>query len=246
MSRLLKLLSLTVALAVLNLITSSCASTNSGAQVRLINAIPDSPAVDVYVNGTKVFNDVPFGTAQPNTTPAQYQGAGTGNVAIQGFATGTTANPISPEGSVTFTGSTQYTLIAVGLELNDSPPIVFADNNLVPVSNNLEIRIINVSPSSPVAGLDIYFVAPGTDITSFHPQITALGNGQASPYLQLPFQSTGYSIIFTANLSKIPLITQTSSAATGSITTMVVLDNPTQGGVLNGMSTTPLILNDLN
>jgi hypothetical protein len=244
MSRLLKLLSLTLTLAVLILITSSCAST--GAQVRLINAIPDSPAVDVYVNGTKVFKNVPFGGVQPNTSPVHYQGAGTGNVAIQGYATDTTANPISPEGNVTFTGSTQYTLIAVGLELNDDPPIVFADNNLVPVSNNLEIRIINVSPSSPTAGLDVYFVTPGTDITSFHPQITALGYGQASPYEQLPFQSAGYSIIFTANLSKIPLITQTSNAATGSITTMVILDNPTQNNTLNGMSTTPLILNDLN
>ena len=89
----------------------------------------------------------------------------------------------------------------------------------------------------------MYFVAPGTSITNFHPQVTGLGYGQASPYVQLPFLSSGYSVIFTANLSKIPLITQTSTAATGSITTMVILDNP---GGMNGMSTTPLILNDLN
>jgi hypothetical protein len=242
MARWLKALSLTLALAALNLITTSCSSGYGGAQIRMVNAIPDSPPVDVYVNGTKVFTNLSFGAAQPNTTPARYLSAATGTTTFQGYATGNITNPIAPEGMVSFVGSTQYTVIAVGLELNNAAPIAFADNNTVPTADNVEYRIINVSPSSPAAGLDVYFVPPGTDITTYTPQITVLGNGQASQYQSLPVLNSGYAIIMTAHLSKTALITQLSTAPAESITTLVILDNP---GGNNGMSTAPLILNDL-
>jgi hypothetical protein len=245
MSRLLKALSLTVALATLNLITTSCTttSTSGGTQIRMINAIPDSPPVDIFVSGSKLFTNLSFAAAQPNTNPASYVAASSGNAAFQGFATGTTTNPISPTGTVTLGNSTQYTVIAVGLELNDSAPIVIPDNNSVPTSGNVEFRVINVSPSSPVGGVDVYIVPPGTDITNYTPQISALGYGQASPYESLAFDPNGYSVIVTAYLSKIKLITLPSTAQSESITTLVILDNP---GGNNGMSSTPLVLNDLN
>src|SRR5450759_984406 len=51
MSRLLKALPLTLALAVLTMVTASCGSSNAPAQVRFVHAIQDAPALDIAVTG---------------------------------------------------------------------------------------------------------------------------------------------------------------------------------------------------
>jgi hypothetical protein len=242
MFRMLQTLPVMLTLAALCVITTSCGSINQ-AQVRVINAIPDSGPTDIYFNGTRIIPDLTFGTVQPSTDPATYLAVGTGTNTVQGFQPGDIVNPIAPIGSLALNGLTQYTVIAVGLELNDAPPLLLVDDNTVPVSGNVEFRIINVSPSSPLNGLDVYFVPPGTDITNFTPQIRALSNGQASPYQPLTYISGGYAVVITASGSKTPLITQSSASPSGSITTMVIIDNP---GGMNGMSRTPLVLQDLN
>jgi hypothetical protein len=121
--------------------------------------------------------------------------------------------------------------------------LVLTDNNTVPTSGNVEFRIINASPNSPAGGVDVYIVPPGTDITDYTPQISALGYGQRSIYQSVPFLSSGYAVIVTAYLKKTALISQPFTSQSESITTVVLVDN--QGGN-NGMSQTPLVLNDLN
>jgi Domain of unknown function (DUF4397) len=229
------------ALSVLCILSTSCGS--SRAQVRIINAIPDTQPLDIYINGAKVATNLAFRGVQPDTSPVSYMGVAAGTATIEGFPTGTTTNPVSPNGTISLNALTQYTMVAIGLTLNDSPPLILVDNNTIPTSGNVEFRIINASPSAPPNGLDIYIVPPGTDITNFTPQISALQSGQGSIYESLIFAPTGYSVIFTANASKIALINQTYPAPSASITTLVILDNP---GGMNGMSQTPLVLNDVN
>lgn len=247
MSGFLKVLPLALAGAALSLVTTSCGSSSGSsnpAQIRVINAIPDGPASDIDINGSKIITNLPFRTVQPAGPPATYLTVPSGSVTIQGFATGTTTNPIAPNGTIALKASTQYTVVAVGLELNDSPPLVLTDNNTVPTSDNVEFRIVNASPSSPANGVDVYIVPPAVqDLTNFTPQVSGLTNSQASTYQSLPFLAGGYAVIVTANGSKMALITQPSTSNTGSIRTLVIVDN--QGGN-NGMSQTPLVLNDLN
>ena len=163
---------------------------------------------------------------------------------VQGFSTGTTTNPIAPIGTIALTNGVQYTVVAVGLEFNESAPLVVADDNSAPIGTNGEVRVINASNSSPTNGVDVYVVPPATqDLTNFAPQITALNNNQASGYQIISFLSGGYTVFITANGSKLPIITQPITANAASITTLVILDNP---GGSNGMSTAPLVLNDLN
>jgi Domain of unknown function (DUF4397) len=242
MSRSLKALPLTLALAALSIFAIGCASSNQ-AQIRVINAIPDSGPVDVYVNGTKIITNLPFNTVQPATTPASYLAVISGSDTMQSFPPGDTINPISPSGVLSLNGSTQYTVVGVGLELNESAPLLLTDDNTVPTSGNVEFRIVNASLSSPTGGVDVYIVPPGTDITKFTPQISGLGNGQASAYQSLDFITSGYAVIVTANLSKKALITQPPTSQSGSITALVLVDNL---GGNNGMSQTPLVLHDLN
>jgi hypothetical protein len=240
-----KLLAATLALATTIMVSCGSNSTsNSLAQVRVVNAIADGTTLDVAVNGAKIVTGLPFDAIQPATTPASYLNVGAGNVSVQGFSTGSTVNPIAPIGTVTLAANTQYTMVAVGPELNEAPPLLLADNNTPPMGTNVEFRFINVSPGSPVGGVDIYIVAPSvTDLTNYTPQVSALTNASASAYQSLPFLTGGYNVIFTQAGFKTALMTQSATANASSITTMVIVDNI---GGLNGMSTIPLVLNDLN
>jgi hypothetical protein len=243
-----KALPLALIVAALSLATVSCNSSNtttSGqAAIRVINAIPDGPALDIDINGTKTFTNLTYATAQPATDPASYLTVASGSVLVQSFATGTTTNPVPPKGTVTLKNGALYTVVAVGLEINESLPLVVADNNALPIGTNVEFRIINASNSSPVGGIDVYIVPPGTtDLTNFHPQFSGLNNNQPSGYQSLSFLAGGYDVIVTANGGKTPILTWPVAANASSITTLVIVDN---AGGNNGISTTPLVLNDLN
>jgi len=231
------------------LVTISCGSSRTSSnltQIRVINAVADGPILDVYVNASKIVGGLSFGAIQPAATPASYVSVSAGSVYVQGFSTGDTTTPIAPIGTVSLATNTQYTVVAVGPELNQSPPVVLADTNTAPMGTNVEFRIINASPSSPAGGVDVYIVPSAvTDLTNYTPQITALPNAQGSAYQSLPYLGQGgYQVIVTQAGLKTPLIpAQPATANASSITTMVLLDNIGGG---NGMSKTPLVLNDLN
>jgi hypothetical protein len=241
-----KALTLALTVAALSLVTASCnssSSTSGQAQIRVINAVPDGPALDIDFNATKIFSNVTYGAAQPATAPASYLTVPSGSLLVQGFATGTTTNPVAPIGTIALKNGVQYTVVAVGLEFNESPPLVVADDNSAPVGTKVEVRVINASNTSPTNGVDVYVVPPATqDLTNFTPQISTLNNNQASGYQIISFLTGGYTVFVTANGSKLPIINpQPITANAASITTLVILDDPN-----GGMSTTPLVLNDLN
>ncbi len=237
---------LPVALA-LFLTTVSCGSNSASsnlAQIRVINAVADGPILDIELNGSKIITGLPFSAIQPATTPASYLNVGSGSAYMEGFSTGSFTNPIAPIGTITLAAYTQYTVVALGPELNASPPLLLADNNIPPMGTDVEFRIINASPSSPVGGIDIYFVASNVkDLTNYTPQISALASAQGTAYQSLPYLVGGYNVIATQSGFKTPLITQPVTGNPSSITTIVIVDNI---GGANGMSTTPLVLNDLN
>ena len=227
------------------LITTGCGgNTSDDTQVRMVNAVPDSQPVDIYFNGALKISALPFGSAIPDTTPVSYLPVPAGLIDIQGFVTGSQVNPVSPTGYLTLNTATQYTMVAVGLTLNTSPPSLFEDDNLEPVSGNTEFRIINASINTPAKGVDIYIVPPGTDISQYTPNYTALSLGQQTSYQQMAYTPTGYEVIVTPNVKKVPrLVDQVYTPKLSSITTLVVIDNV---GGTNGISPTPLELNDLN
>jgi len=248
MSGWLKALPFVLTLAAAVLMTVSCGSNSRPsnlAQIRVLNAVSDGPTLDIAVNGSKIFTALAFRDIQPATTPVTYVNVGAGSAFMQGFSTGSVVNPIAPIGTIQLTTSKQYTVIAVGPELNDSPPLLVADDNTPPMGSDVNIRMINASPGSPIGGVDVYIVPPTvTDLTQYTPQVTALGNAQPSTYVSLPYLAGGYNVIVTQAGFKSPaLITQPVAANASSITTLVIVDNL---GGLNGMSTTPIVLNDLN
>jgi len=249
MSRWLKVLLFTLALAATSIFTASCSS-NGQAQVRVLNAISDGDEVDVDVNGTKYFTQLSFESVVPGTQPA-YTKVPSGNVTVQAFLTGTSTEA-PPDSALTLNSSTQYTVILEGFDNDNQPPngataVPYPDNNTAPASGMLEFRIINASPSSPGGLVDVY-IEPNPfngSLTGLTPQISGLAYTQASAYQKLTANpaGSGFAVIVTASGVQTPLINQSYVSPTtgGTITTVVLVD------VIDGgqMSQIPVVLNDL-
>lgn len=228
MNRVFHLKAIRVVCGVLLLLLSlGCGSTHN-AQIRFMNAATNlaNPQQDLLINSNKVASAIGYGAASSYTKI----GAGTEHVQVE--PTGTTT-PIIDE-NLTFNTSSQSTIM-----LFSSPTIatvVFADNNAAPTSGNMNLRIINASPSLGAA--DVYVVAPGTDLSTVSPTVSSLAVQTASSYFTLTPGT--YQVYFTAAGSKFSLFDsgpQTWSA--GQVRTVVGLD-----GEFGGYAST--VLADLN
>jgi Domain of unknown function (DUF4397) len=267
MLRWLKALPLTMAITALIVFATfaaSCGSSNS--QARFVNAISDdAQSLDIQFNGTKMFGGVgPF-----SASGSTYVSIPTGSDKIEGFAAGTTTAAFSPITSpVSFNSGSQYTVVATGFLANGGSVTITApvDTNKAPANGTVNFRVINASPSQPGA-VDVYIIqnsALGTPSCTFGtncppPTISGISSPQSSitpfsGYVPVPFNSLGsfgYTLFVTQTGSTIPLpgwnggfpIPEIGSVSAGSIRTIVLVDN---AGGNTGMSSTPILLSDLN
>ncbi len=255
MFRLLKPLPLTVAIALLSIITTGCAS--NSAKGRFLNALQNTNAygggngaIDVYINQTKIFSGLAFAT--PSST---YTNIATGNDTFEGFESPGDTSLVFNNLTANLTGGYQYTLIAAGLAGGSgslAPTLIYQhDNNVVPPANTLEFRVINASPNSPTS-VDVWIIpepttGPQGSCSQFPKDCLVSGLTYASPtnispYLSLTSIQGGNFGLFVTFHNSTSLIAETTlPGSTGSITTIVLVDKA------NGsfMSPTPVILEDL-
>jgi hypothetical protein len=256
MARCFKALPLTLALAAWSIVIGSCgSSSNLPAQVRFVNAIPDTaqygPALDIAVAGTKAFTDVPFPGFQPSSG---YTKIVSGGSALQATQTGTTTPVFIAD--ISLDASTQNTLVATGFATGGKVVLISAiDNNLPPPNGQENFRVINASPSGSDGNggaVDIYIVPVGSN-TSITPPATIsnVTYRSASPYASLAYnpnfvQGFNYTMFVTATGTTSPILfSQTISAGSssaGSIRTLVFTDQQN----INQLNPSALVLNDLN
>jgi uncharacterized protein DUF4397 len=238
MLRILKILLLVSAVAAFCVLNTGCGTDHS--QVRMVHAVSDGPSVDVAIDGKTVVTNLAFDNVAPTTG---YLTVTAGNRKVEVRATGTTTDLINS--TMSFSSGKQFTVIATGFE-NPAPGTVAAltltDDNSAPTSGNVKLRVVQAAPGDGVTPptLDIYVVAPGTDISGMSPTISSLAFGQASAYQTTA--PTSNQVIFTAAGDKTPVINQTLTLAAGQIRTLVTVN--VQDGLT--ISTTPLVLSDLN
>jgi hypothetical protein len=255
MSRLLKALPLTLALAALSIFAASCGS-STPAQVRFVNAIQDTAqygtALDIDVNGTEEFPNISlFGFLPLSGYTSVPSGSGT----IEGLETGTTTEVFSS--NISLNAGTQYTLVATGFATSTSKVAIISatDKNAAPASGNVEFRIINASPSGPngiPGAVDIYIFPIGSNSPITPPAtIPNLAYRGTSSYVPLPYnpnfeQGFNYTMFVTAAGIPTPiLITQTLSAGSssaGAIRTLVLTDEKN----VDQLNPLAIVLNDLN
>jgi len=222
MIRLGKFLPLAAALIALCISFTSCGTDH--AQVRYVHGSPDIPSLDVAVDGKTVVTDLAFGTVSPTSG---YLPVDAGTRRVEMRDTGTTNDEINS--TISFASGKAYTLIASGLQAQSNIAVVLLTDDLsAPTSGNIKLRITNVAPSieavlpDTIGRINIYIVAPGTDITGLSPTIPNLAYTQASLYQEIA--AGPVEVIVTKITDQVPLADQTYNPASGQNRTLLFLD----------------------
>lgn len=255
MSRLLKALPLTLALAALSIVAASCGS-SSPAQARFVNAIQDTvqygTGLDIEVNGTKQFTNVAFFGFLPSSG---YTSIPAGGDTIEGLKTGTSTEVFSS--NVSLQPGLQYTMVATGFATNTSRVAIIsaADNNAAAASGKVKFRVINASPSGPNGNgdaVDIYIVPVGSSagLTSATLIVSNLAYRSTSSYVAVAYNpnivdGVNYTMFVTTTGSTTPIFSQTliaGSASAGAIRTLVLTDEQN----VDQMNQLAIVLNDVN
>jgi len=257
MLRLLKALPLTLAIAAVIIVATSCSS-NNGTKARFVNAIQNTAqygagnggALDVEVNGTQQFTNVQFA----NPSASTYTPIPSGNVTFEGFESPGVTTPVFTD-STTLSSGTEYTEVATGLAGGTGGQVVLlslSDDNSLPNNGTLNFRVINASPNSPGGGgVDIWIEpAPYPFAVKEPATIQNLAYQSVSRYANVAYNQApgeGFTVfVYTAG-GGTQLFNRTfqninASSNTAAVCTLVLTDNA------NGstMSSLPVVLDDNN
>lgn len=131
------------------------------AEVVVLHASPDAPAVDVLIGGTAQASGADF----KDGTPALTIAAGTYSVQVDGLTPGAPTTVIGPT-DLTFASNTRYTIVAAGDVANIAPIIVEAAVGN-PGAGNARATVLHGAPDAPQ--VDVFVTAPGADLTAEMP-----------------------------------------------------------------------------
>ena len=150
------------------------------AQLRVIHASADTPAVDIFINGTRALPGVTFGAASAfNAVPA---GATRVQVSLAGQAAASAAIDVSAP----LTAGRDYTAIAVGSGATGPTrlqAVLIDDAGTAPAAGQVKLRVVHGAPAVP--GVDIFVTAPNDALPAM-PTIAALQFGQQAPAAAQP------------------------------------------------------------
>jgi hypothetical protein len=166
-------LAATLMAAVLVTSVAGTALAAESADVRVVHASPDAPAVDVYLDDAIVdaLINVPFGT----TSDYLEIPAGAHNIKV--YATGTTTDPVI-DADVTLTGGAAYTMAATGAVADITAQVL--EDKPSPTNSAAEVRVIHFSADAPA--VDIAPAGAGVD----EAVVEDLAYPNATGYLELP------------------------------------------------------------
>ncbi len=234
MTRVFKGLPLGILLLGATMLTVSCLTEH--ARVRLMDASPNTPNLDVLVDGKMVVTN---GTYESATSYLKFS---SGSRHFEVRATGTTTDLIDTK--ATLAAHKDYTFLAVN-SLPITPavltPLALTDDNSAPASGQVKVRLIQASPTA--GSVDVYLITPPGPLTG-SPTVTNLAYQAATSYQSVAAGS--YEVFVTPTGATTPVLFDSGplTLTAGQIRTGVTLDDP--GG---GTITPPgvfVVLADLN
>ncbi len=191
--------------------------------LRVGHLSPDTPNVDVIIDGGEYLTDVPF----PAVTGFDPLPAGTYNVAVQA-AGNPGVVPIGPV-DLTFEAGTWTSILAVNTFSNIEPLIITDAPRSI--ATNAQVRIIHASPTAST--VDIYVTAVGADINNEAPLLAGVEFKDFTDYLALA--AGDYDVTVTPAGTKTAAIgPATISVADGVVYTAIARD-PLPGDTAFGL-----------
>jgi hypothetical protein len=212
---------LAAALAILATLTGCQAilSPAPEAHVRIINATPDAPRLDLYQDSNALAFNLDFGavTSYIQLAPGAYN--------ITSNTTGT--RQVLSSTKTTFAASGQYTVL-IGNTVGSLQQITLADQSQPAPSGHVALRFIN--QATRIGAVDVYLVPAGQRLASVAPLVNGMHFGANTGYLNVP--------VGTYSLTMLPagiVPSSTVSAAyagpqaiysAGSARTIILIDQP--------------------
>jgi hypothetical protein len=143
------------------------------ADVRVLHASPDAPAVDVYLDDEIVtaLTGVPFGTI------SDYLQVPGGDHNVKVYATGTTADPVI-DADVTVDAGAAYTIAATDALASITPQVLADDPS--PTCDLAQVRVVHFSADAPAVDIAPAGSAPEDAL------IQDLGYPDATDFVDLP------------------------------------------------------------
>jgi hypothetical protein len=129
----------------------AAAQSASTGRVRVMHASPDTPPVDIFVDGQKAVTALAF----PNNTGYVALPAGSRNVKVFVSPSDGTGSP-ALEANLNVAAGTDYTVLAVGEVGKGSLALLpLQDNNALPAAGNAHVRIIHAGPDAPAVDVAV-------------------------------------------------------------------------------------------
>ncbi len=169
-----------IALSALLLVAAAGMASAQNGRVRVVHASPDAPAVDIFVNGGKVLENLPFKEYSDYLSVP----AGTYNVEIKVTGTETVVKALS----LPVSANRDYTAVAVGYATGNRQPgfdvKLLEDDNTLPANNGVKLRVMHGAPGAPE--VDVYVTSPFETLMGKDPVLSRVPFNAASGYLTVP------------------------------------------------------------
>ena len=190
---LLALVALMAAFAAAATLSPRQASAADTGRVRVMHASPDTPAVDIFVDGAKAVTALAF----PANTPYVSLPAGGHNVKVFVSPSNGTGAP-ALEANIEVGAGKDYTILAVG-ELGKGTLGLYPleDDNSTPAAGTAHVRLIHASPDAPPVNVAV----SGTNTNVF----TGVAYRNFGPYTPVPAGT--YSLDVKVNASGATVLT---------------------------------------
>jgi hypothetical protein len=132
------------------------------AELSVIHASADAPAVDVDLNGLQFARDLDFKQAVPN----QAVSAGSAELVVRGILPGTSRPTVIGPARVNLEAGRRYAVLAVNRVSAIEPLIITRDSTPVP-AGSVRLQVVHAAPAAP--RVSVYVTAPNANLASSAP-----------------------------------------------------------------------------
>ena len=191
--------------------------TSNMAQVRIIDASPDAPGLDIYQNNSAVAYNLGFGTV------TSYIPLAPGAYTISANSAGTKQALISAK--QTLTAGRQYTAI-IGNVAASLQETILTDQISPAPTGQISVRVID--QATRVGAVDLYLIPSSGKLTTTSPFLTNINFNSNSGYINIPAGTYAIAVVPTGTVPISTTVTLLTGAqlgySAGSVRTVVLID----------------------
>lgn len=132
------------------------------AELSVIHASADAPAVDLSLNGQVVTRNLDFKQAWPN----QLVGAGSTEIIVRGVLPGGARPAVIGPTTVTLEAQRRYAVFALGNAASIQPLVITRETSAVP-AGSVRLQVVHAAPAAP--RVSVYVTAPNANLAASAP-----------------------------------------------------------------------------